>query len=139
MTTVSWTVGAGAGTALGGLGLLVLRRPSHLLLDVLLCFTAGVMLAAAAFRRSPSPSGSRTFRRASRPPPPSSAPAPTAAALAAFTGAVEPPAAFAALAAFWDVDLRGDYVVPRSPVREATAPAAGVYPAMLGPSEGGST
>jgi len=31
-----------------------------------------------------------------------------AAAFAALTGAVEPPAAFAALAAFWDVDLRGD-------------------------------
>ena len=49
VTTVSWTVGAGAGTALGGLGLLVLRRPSELLLDVLLGFTAGVMLAATAF------------------------------------------------------------------------------------------
>ena len=46
----AWIVGAGAGTVVGGLSLLLLpRAPRPLLLDVLLGFTAGVMLAATAF------------------------------------------------------------------------------------------
>jgi zinc transporter, ZIP family len=44
-----WMVGAGLATGLGGLALLVIRRPSERLLDALLAFTAGVMLAATAF------------------------------------------------------------------------------------------
>lgn len=48
-TTAAWTVGAGAGTAIGSVGLLALRRPSERLLDSLLGFTAGIMLAATAF------------------------------------------------------------------------------------------
>ncbi len=47
--TLAWIVAAGAATAAGGLWLLVMPRPSVLLLDVLLGFTAGVMLAATAF------------------------------------------------------------------------------------------
>jgi ZIP family zinc transporter len=47
--TLLWIVGAGAATGFGGLWLLALPRPSELLLDVLLGFTAGVMLAATAF------------------------------------------------------------------------------------------
>jgi zinc transporter, ZIP family len=42
-------IGAGLATGLGGLALLVIRRPSERLLDALLAFTAGVMLAATAF------------------------------------------------------------------------------------------
>jgi ZIP family zinc transporter len=48
-TSAAWIVGAGAGTALGGIGLLAIRRFSERGLDVLLGFTAGVMLAATAF------------------------------------------------------------------------------------------
>lgn len=44
-----WILAAGAATGVGGLWLLVMPRPSELLLDVLLGFTAGVMLAATAF------------------------------------------------------------------------------------------
>ncbi|HEX6228056.1 MAG TPA: ZIP family metal transporter [Solirubrobacterales bacterium] len=40
---------AGAATGLGGLPILLLRRPSNRVLDALLGFTAGVMLAATAF------------------------------------------------------------------------------------------
>lgn len=40
---------AGAATGLGGLALFALPRPSDRLLDALLAFTAGVMLAATAF------------------------------------------------------------------------------------------
>jgi ZIP family zinc transporter len=47
--TVGWIVVSGAGTAVGGLALLVIRRPAERLLDTLLGFTAGVMLAATAF------------------------------------------------------------------------------------------
>jgi len=39
----------GLATGLGGLGLLLVRRTSDLLLDILLGFTAGVMLAATVF------------------------------------------------------------------------------------------
>lgn len=46
---LAWIVGAGLATGVGGLGLLVLRRPSDRLLDTLLGFTAGIMLAATAF------------------------------------------------------------------------------------------
>jgi ZIP family zinc transporter len=46
---VVWILAAGAATGAGGLWLLVMPRPSDLLLDVLLGFTAGVMLAATAF------------------------------------------------------------------------------------------
>jgi ZIP family zinc transporter len=45
----AWIVAAGAGTAVGGLALLLLPRSNQVLLDVLLGFTAGVMLAATAF------------------------------------------------------------------------------------------
>ena len=48
-STIAWILAAGAATALGGLGLLVLRRPSARWLDGLLGFTAGIMLAATAF------------------------------------------------------------------------------------------
>ncbi len=47
--TLAWIVVAGLATGLGGLGLLVLPRPSDLLLDGLLGFTAGIMLAATMF------------------------------------------------------------------------------------------
>jgi ZIP family zinc transporter len=47
--TLGWIVASGACTAVGGLFLLVVRRPTDRLLDVLLGFTAGVMLAATAF------------------------------------------------------------------------------------------
>jgi ZIP family zinc transporter len=44
-----WILGAGLATGAGGLALLVVRRPSDRLLDTLLGFTAGIMLAATAF------------------------------------------------------------------------------------------
>jgi ZIP family zinc transporter len=47
--TLGWIVASGACTAVGGLFLLLVRRPTDRLLDVLLGFTAGVMLAATAF------------------------------------------------------------------------------------------
>jgi ZIP family zinc transporter len=47
--TLFWILAAGAATAIGGLWLLVMPRPSELLLDILLGFTAGIMLAATAF------------------------------------------------------------------------------------------
>jgi zinc transporter, ZIP family len=48
-STLAWIVGSGLGTAVGGLALLLVRRPSDRLLDYLLGFTAGVMLAATCF------------------------------------------------------------------------------------------
>jgi ZIP family zinc transporter len=48
-TALAWIFAAGGATALGGLALLVLPRPSDRWLDGLLGFTAGVMLAATAF------------------------------------------------------------------------------------------
>lgn len=45
----AWIVGAGAGTAIGAVALLVLPRVRRSVVDVLLGFTAGVMLAATAF------------------------------------------------------------------------------------------
>jgi ZIP family zinc transporter len=46
---LAWILAAGAATAVGGLWLLLVPRPSELVLDMLLGFTAGVMLAATAF------------------------------------------------------------------------------------------
>jgi zinc transporter, ZIP family len=43
----AWILGSGAGTALGGLGLLALRRPSERTVAALLGLTGGVMTAAA--------------------------------------------------------------------------------------------
>jgi ZIP family zinc transporter len=48
-TALAWIFAAGGATALGGLALLVLPRPSDRWLDGLLGFTAGVMLAATVF------------------------------------------------------------------------------------------
>jgi zinc transporter, ZIP family len=47
--TLLWILAAGLATGVGGLGLLLMPKPSEKLLDVLLGFTAGVMLAATAF------------------------------------------------------------------------------------------
>jgi ZIP family zinc transporter len=47
--TLFWILAAGAATGLGAIGLLTIRRPSERLLDTLLGFTAGVMLAATSF------------------------------------------------------------------------------------------
>ena len=47
--TLFWILAAGAATGIGGLALLLMPTPSELLLDILLGFTAGVMLAATAF------------------------------------------------------------------------------------------
>jgi ZIP family zinc transporter len=49
LETLLWILAAGAATGVGGLALFLMPRPSDLLLDVLLGFTAGVMLAATAF------------------------------------------------------------------------------------------
>jgi zinc transporter, ZIP family len=46
---VALIVASGAGTAIGGVGVLALRRPSARTVDVLLGFTAGIMLAASVF------------------------------------------------------------------------------------------
>jgi zinc transporter, ZIP family len=46
---LAWIAAAGAGTIVGGLALLFVRPTGAVLLDVLLGFTAGVMLAATAF------------------------------------------------------------------------------------------
>jgi ZIP family zinc transporter len=47
--TLFWIFAAGLATGVGGIGLLLMPTPSEKLLDVLLGFTAGVMLAATAF------------------------------------------------------------------------------------------
>jgi len=47
--TLIWIILPGLATGVGGLALLVFRRPSDLLLDALLGFTAGIMLAATCF------------------------------------------------------------------------------------------
>jgi ZIP family zinc transporter len=47
--TLAWILAAGLATGLGGLALLLVPYPSDLMLDGLLGFTAGVMLAATAF------------------------------------------------------------------------------------------
>lgn len=48
-STFLWILAAGLATGVGGLGLLAIRDPSEHLLDGLLGFTAGIMLAATAF------------------------------------------------------------------------------------------
>lgn len=47
--TAAWIFAAGLATGVGGLGLFLLPRPSNRLLDTLLGFTAGIMLAASVF------------------------------------------------------------------------------------------
>ena len=47
--TLGWIFASGLCTAIGGAFLLLVRNPTGRLLDVLLGFTAGVMLAATAF------------------------------------------------------------------------------------------
>ena len=47
--TLFWLVAPGLATGVGGLGLLVVRRPGDRLLDTLLGVTGGIMLAAAFF------------------------------------------------------------------------------------------
>lgn len=46
-SNAAWILASGAGTGVGGLGILLLRRPSDRVLDGLLGLTGGVMLAAA--------------------------------------------------------------------------------------------
>jgi len=46
---LAWILASGLATGLGGLALFAFRSPSERLLDALLGFTAGVMLAATAF------------------------------------------------------------------------------------------
>jgi ZIP family zinc transporter len=46
---LAWILAAGLATGIGGLCLLAFPRPSEVVLDALLGFTAGVMLAATAF------------------------------------------------------------------------------------------
>jgi ZIP family zinc transporter len=48
-STLFWLVAPGLATGLGGVGLLVVRRPGDRLLDTLLGATGGIMLAAAVF------------------------------------------------------------------------------------------
>lgn len=48
-STLFWMIAAGAATGIGGLALLAVPNPSDRLMDTLLGFTAGVMLAATAF------------------------------------------------------------------------------------------
>lgn len=47
--TLAWILASGLATGVGGLGLLVFSRPRPAVLDVLLGFTAGIMLAATVF------------------------------------------------------------------------------------------
>jgi ZIP family zinc transporter len=47
--TAAWIVASGLATGVGGLGVLAIRSTSDRVLDALLGFTAGVMLAATAF------------------------------------------------------------------------------------------
>jgi ZIP family zinc transporter len=47
--TAAWILASGLATGLGAIPILALRRPSDVVLDALLGFTAGVMLAATAF------------------------------------------------------------------------------------------
>jgi ZIP family zinc transporter len=48
-TSVAWILAAGLATCLGALGLYLFPRPSPRALDMLLGFTAGIMLAASIF------------------------------------------------------------------------------------------
>lgn len=47
--TLAWILASGLATGIGGLGLLVFSRPKPVVIDVLLGFTAGIMLAATVF------------------------------------------------------------------------------------------
>lgn len=47
--TLVFIVASGAATGMGGMGILTVRRSSERMLDTLLGFTAGMMLAGAAF------------------------------------------------------------------------------------------
>ncbi len=49
LETLGWIVASGLCTGVGGLFLLIVRRTSDRLLDILVGFTAGVMLAATSF------------------------------------------------------------------------------------------
>ena len=49
LETALWIIGAGLGTSIGGLALLVAKRPGEQTLAWMLGFTAGVMLAATSF------------------------------------------------------------------------------------------
>lgn len=49
VSTLFWLVTPGLATGVGGLGLLVVRRPGPRLIDTLLGVTAGIMLAASVF------------------------------------------------------------------------------------------
>jgi len=49
LETAAWIAASGLATAVGGAALLLVRRPSRRALDVLLGFTAGVMLGATVF------------------------------------------------------------------------------------------
>lgn len=60
--TLAWIVASGMATLVGGVALLAFPRPSPRALDVLLGFTAGVMLAAAIFSLLvPALDGGNTF------------------------------------------------------------------------------
>jgi ZIP family zinc transporter len=48
-STIAWIFASGLATGLGGIAILALRTPSNRVLDSLLGFTAGIMLAAAIF------------------------------------------------------------------------------------------
>jgi zinc transporter ZupT len=48
-STLFWLVVPGRATGIGGLGLLVVRRPGPRLIDTLLGTAAGIMLAASVF------------------------------------------------------------------------------------------
>ncbi len=49
LSAAIWILAAGMGTIVGAFGLLIVRKPSDRLLDILLGFAGGVMLAATAF------------------------------------------------------------------------------------------
>lgn len=49
LETLAFILGSGAATGVGGIGILTIRHVSERVLDALLGFTAGVMLAATAF------------------------------------------------------------------------------------------
>ena len=53
VTTAFWIIASGSGTALGGLGILLVGRPSDRLLDVLLGFTAATPAAMGFVKGSP--------------------------------------------------------------------------------------
>ena len=56
----AWIVGSGAATAIGSISLLFFTKPSELLLDALLGFTSGVMLASKFFQFAGPGCGARS-------------------------------------------------------------------------------